>query len=135
MKARRVPTCKRRGNAAVELAITLPIIATVIFGSVEVCSLAFNKQAVVSAAYECAGVAVRIDGTDAEVQARMSDILTQRGITGASVTTTPASIENIPRGTQITVLVSAPVLGNSLIPFPAYGPVNFQASCVMLKEL
>ena len=36
---------------------------------------------------------------------------------------------------QITVLVSAPVLGNSLIPFPSYGPANIEARCVMLKEL
>ena len=126
---------KRRGNAAVELAITLPIIATVIFGSVEVCSLAYNKQAVVSAAYECATVAVQAEGTDAQVQSRMSEILTQRGVVGGAVTTAPASIEGIPRGTQITVTVSAPVLGNSMIPFPTYGPANIQAQCVMLKEL
>ena len=134
MQACRIPTSKRRGNAAVELAITLPIIATVIFGSIEVCGLAYNKQAIVSAAYECANVAILAEGTDAQVQARMSSILTQRGITGGTVTTTPASIEGIPRGTQITVLVSAPVLGNSLIPIPAYGPANIQASCMMLKE-
>jgi Flp pilus assembly protein TadG len=135
MQSRRTKHGRRRGNAAVELAITVPIMATIIFGSVEVCSVMHTKQALISAAYECAGVAINASGTDANVQARMTQILTERGIVGGSVTTTPASIENIRRGTQITVRVSAPAVGNSLVSLPAYGPANIEATCVMLKEL
>ncbi len=135
MITRPVRIVPQRGNAAVELAITLPIMATIIFGSVEVCSMIFNKQTLVSTAYECAQVAIKPTATNDQVQARMSEILTQRRIVGATVTTTPASIENIPRGTLITVQVSAPVAGNSLMPLPTYGSGTIEANCVMIKEL
>lgn len=135
MHPRRNNLRQRRGNAAVELAITLPTMAAIIFGSIEVCSLIYNKQALVAAAYECAGVAINTSGTDAQVQARLTEIATQRGLVGASVTTTPTSIQNIPRGTMVTVLVTAPCAGNSLVTLPVYGPTNIQAKCVMVKEL
>ena len=135
MQPHRTKHGRRRGNAAVELAITVPIMATIIFGSVEVCSLIHTKQALLSAAYECSGVAINSMGTDADVQARMTEILTQREIVGGSVTTTPASIENIRRGTQITVRVSAPAARNSLVALPVYGATIIEAKSVMLKEL
>jgi predicted deacylase len=97
--------------------------------------LIHTKQALIATAYECSGVAIKDSATDAQVQARMTEILTQRGIVGGAVTTTPASIEDIPRGTQITVRVTAPAAGNSLVPLPAYGPANIEATCVMHKEL
>ncbi len=135
MQPRRTKLGRRRGNAAVELAITVPVMATIIFGSIEMCSLIHTKQALSATAYECASVAVKDSGTDKQVNARMKEILTQRGIEKGSVTTTPASIENIPRGTQITVRVSAPAANNSLVPLPVYGPAIIEATCVMLKEL
>ena len=135
MQPRRNKLGQRRGNAAVELAVTVPLMATIVFGSIELCSMVHNKQALATAAYECTGVAISATGTDAEVQSRATDILDQLGIVGGSVTTTPASIEGIPRGTQITVTVSAPVAGNSLVTMPNYGPENLEARCVMLKEL
>lgn len=135
MQPRRTKLGRRRGNAAVELAITVPIMATIIFGSVEICSLIHTKQALVAAAYECTGVAIRDSATDKQVKERMEEILTQRGIKGGKVTTTPPSIKNIPRGTQITVQVTAPAAGNSLVPMPVYGPATIVATCAMLKEL
>lgn len=135
MHPRRNKLGQRRGNAAVELAITLPAMATIILGSVEVCGLIYNKQALVTAAYECAGVAINATGTNDQVQARLTEIATQRGIVGAAVRTTPANIEKLPRGNPITVLVTAPVAGNSLVSLPIYGPSTIQAKCVMVKEL
>ena len=135
MQPRRTKLGRRRGNAAIELAITVPIMATIIFGSVEICSLIHTKQALIAAAYECSSVAIKDSGTDKQVNARMKEILEQRGITKGSVTTTPASIENIPRGTKITVRVSAPAAGNSLVRLPVYGPANIEATCAMVKEL
>ena len=66
-----------RGNAAVELAITLPVMVTILFGSIEICGQIFAKQAVETAAYECARDAVDAAGTDAQVVARMNEILDQ----------------------------------------------------------
>ncbi len=126
---------RRRGNAAVELAVTLPVIVTIVFGSVEICSQIYAKQAVETAAYECARVASGAAGTDADVQARMAELLSVRGIQGGAVSTTPASIEGLSRGTPIAVLVSAPFATNSLVPAKYFGQANIQATCVMLKEL
>jgi Flp pilus assembly protein TadG len=135
MQPHRTITSRRRGNAAVELAITVPVMATIIFGSVEVCGLIHTKQALAATAYECASVAVKDSATDKQVKDRMKEILEQRGIVKGSVSTTPTSIEKIPRGTPITVRISAPADKNSLVPMPVYGPATIQATCIMVKEL
>ena len=80
MRSKRTSFRSRRGAAAVELAITLPIMLSITFGSVEICGLIHARQALESAAYVCALVAVDADGTDAAVEARMTEILTQRGV-------------------------------------------------------
>lgn len=132
----RTVTARRpRGNAAVELAVTLPLMALIVFGSVEVCSHIFTKQAIESAAYECVRLAISAGATDTQLQTKMDEILTARGITGATLTTTPSTIAGVERGERITVTISAPASSNSmaLTSFVATG--NIQAECVMVKEL
>ena len=125
---------RRRGNAAVELAFTLPLIITIVFGSVEVCGLMFARQALQSVAHECARVAIGATATDSDVQTRMSEIATQRGITSVTVTTTPSSIEGLTRGTKITVLASADASSNTILT-RLFTQQDIQANCVMVKEL
>ncbi len=128
-------SANRRGNAAVELALTLPVMVSIVFGSIEICSILYSRQAIEATAHECARVAANATATNSDVEARMAEILSQRGVVGASVTTIPANIAGIERGTQITVTVAAPVSANTWVPARFYGSDSIQASCVVVKEL
>lgn len=125
----------RRGNATIELAVTLPLMALIVFGSVEVCSQIYTKQAIESAAYECARLATSNGATDAQVQARVTDILAARGINDAALVTTPVSINNVKRGDQITVTISAPAASNTMALTSFVSQGTIEAACVMVKEL
>jgi len=124
----------RRGNAAVELAVTLPLMALIVFGSVEVCSQIHAKQAIETAAYECVRTAIAAGSTDAQVQAKMTDLLSARGINGASLVTKPGSINNVKRGKEITVTISAPASSNSMTVTSFVKKGTIKAECVMVKE-
>ena len=91
MRSERRRSRQRSGNAAVELAITLPLMMTIVFGSVEVCQLIHSRQAIEAAAYQCALIGIDSEGTDADVVTRMNEILTQRGVQSGTVVTTPPS--------------------------------------------
>ena len=134
MRSQRRPR-RRSGNSAVELAITLPLMMTIVFGSVEVCQLIHSRQAIEAAAYQCALIAIDSEGTDVDVQARMNEILTQRGVLSGSVVTTPLSIEGLPRGSNISVVVTAPFADNTWVPVRFVGAANIESRCVMLKEI
>lgn len=135
MRPRRSSFRKRRGAAAVELAITLPLMVTIAFGSVEICQLIHTRQIVESASYACALVAVDPEATDTGVQSRLTEILTQRGVRNGTVVTTPSSIQGLPRGTPITVRVSAPFADNTWIPVRFVSQPDIESQCVMLKEI
>ena len=94
----------------------------------------FARQALQSVAHECARVAIQPTATNADVQSRMTEILSQRGITDASVVTTPSNIEGLPRGTQITVLVTADASSNTILT-KFFTQQDVQTNCVMVKEL
>jgi len=124
----------RRGNAAIELAVTLPMMAMIVFGSVEVCSQINTKQAIESAAYECARTAISAGATDARVQQKMAEILAARGIEDATLSTNPESVNNIKRGERIKVRISAPAASNSLALTSFVKTGTILAECVMVKE-
>jgi Flp pilus assembly protein TadG len=125
----------RQGNAAVELAITLPLMMIIVLGSVEICQLIHTRQVIEAAAYQCALIAVDPDATNAAVQDRMNEILSQRGVRSGSVVTTPADIEGLPRGESITVVIAAPFADNTWVPARFTGLATIESSCVMLKEI
>jgi len=127
--------CTRRGNATIELAITLPLMAIIVLGSVEVCSQIYAKQAIESVAYECVRVAISSGATDAQVQAKATQILNSRGIKNGTLVTKPASINNVKRGKEITVTVTAPAASNSMSVTSFVKQGTIEAACVMVKEL
>ena len=124
----------RQGNAAIELAVTLPLMALIVFGSVEVCSQIHTKQAIETAAYECVRTAITASATDAQVQAKMTEILASRGINGATLATKPSSINNVKPGDRITVTISAPAASNSMALTSFIKKGSILAECVMVRE-
>src|SRR5690606_22121939 len=101
--------CLRRGVAAVEAAIALPLLILLVFGAIEVANGIFLTQALSVAAYEGAREAVRPGGTAEQTQERIADVLSRRGISNYAIEIEPAISDSTPRGTPITVEVQAPM--------------------------
>ncbi len=124
----------RRGVAAVELALTLPILVAFTFGAIETCNLIFLRQALVSTTYEAARVAIQNNATTADADARAQQVLAGRGITNATIVFNPADVENTARGTPIAVTVTVPADTFSIIPILNINTTNMSATTNMVKE-
>jgi len=127
----------REGVAATEFAILAPILFLVIAGTMEVCSAMFLQEALTVAAYEGARTAVQRKATAAQVTARITEVLADRGVVGGS-----SSMDVAPEAAlifqPITVTVNAPTAGNTILPLVGWyswiGARQFEADVVMRKE-
>ncbi len=115
-KGKRASTSLRRGEhksivrravAAVETAITLPLLVLLVFGSIEIANSIFLAQTLSFASYEGAREAVRPGATVAQVNDRIAQIMLSRGIQNYSVSITPQLTAATTRGTMMTVRVEA----------------------------
>src|SRR6476620_4182763 len=100
-------SCNRRGVAAAELAVCLPIVVLLVIATIESCSALFLKQSLTASAYEGVRAAIKKGATTATVQTACSQILTDRRIQSSQVTLTPASIATLKPGDFIDVPVRA----------------------------
>ncbi len=103
----------RLGTATVELAVCLPILVVIGFGSIEATNAIFLKDRLTSAAYEGARAATTPGQTSAGATTVATSVLTQFGISGGSITITPTVTASTATGTQVTVTASAPFGSNS----------------------
>ncbi|MDP7016747.1 MAG: pilus assembly protein [Pirellulaceae bacterium] len=131
---RRSRSRRRRGGAIVELAIALPLLTGVVVATMELSGVIYNMQALQSTAHECAREAARRSGTNGRLQTLGKSILSQRGLKGAVIRTSPGNIANLNRGTEITVTVSAPYSNNSWLPHSFFNRRAMQAQTVVVKQ-
>ncbi len=124
----------RRAAAAAELAICLPLIVFLLLASLEACSMIFLDHSLTITSYEGVRVAINYDGTNAAVLARCNQIITDRGVTGASVAISPTNVANASRGDHVTITVSAPCNANALLPLWFYSGKTLASSTTMVKE-
>lgn len=108
-----VGLCQRSGIAAVEVAICLPVLVLVVFGSIEMSSRIYSKQAGTAAAYEAIRVATSTGGTEAAARQRATEVLAALNIQGATIAVTPPIDASMRRGTLVTVSVDIPSSLNS----------------------
>ena len=101
---------RRRGVSTVEAAIVFPLLVFLTFALIEYGWLFLNAQQMTNAARHCARMAVRPDITSAEVVTAAESMMQQYGLSdsGYSVTITPASIEGVDTGEEISVEISVP---------------------------
>ena len=125
---------KRRGVAAAELAVCLPVVVLLVIATIESCSALFLKQSLTAAAYEGVRVAIEKGATTASVQTACSQILADRRIQGSQVTLTPASIASLKPGDFIDVTVSAPCNPNSAVPTTFFRGHTLTAKASMMIE-
>ena len=105
------PRRNRRGAAAVELAMVAPVLIALVMGQIETSRLGMVSQLLTTAAREGCRVAVVDGSTQADVQNRVTAVLTGSGIAVGTVTPTcpsPYVWNTAPMGTPITVSLSVP---------------------------
>ncbi len=130
---RRIQLC-RRGVAAAEFAVCLPLIIVLLLGTLEASTMIFLKQSLSIAAYEGARTSITSNATAVDVQASCNQILTQRNVAGASVVVSPSPLESQAIQSWITVTVSAPASSNSVIQGLFYSGHTVSAQASMMKE-
>ncbi len=124
----------RRGAATIELAVCLPVMALIVFGSLSGSRMIFLRQACVQSAYETVKESIHVNGSQANAIARGTAVLEFRNIQDHTIQFSPANVENLARGTPVTVTVTVPGQANSLFAFGPFGRTSIQASATMLKE-
>lgn len=124
----------RRGVATVELAIILPVLLLLIFGTLEICQRLILRQAAVVTAYESARLAARRSSSADQVVARGEAIMTSRRVTGGRVELVPANLTGVPTGTELEVIVTIPVDGNTAISYVLPGTDEISVIATMLRE-
>jgi Flp pilus assembly protein TadG len=134
VRIRRRRETPRRGAAAVELAICLPLLVLLVMASIEACTMIFLDHSLTIASYEGVRAGINYDGTNADVLARANAIINSRDIQGAQVTINPPDVESAERGETIAVTVSAPCNLNMVIPPWFYDGRTLRSTMTMVKE-
>lgn len=97
----------RKGVAAVEVAVLLPLLLIVVFGTLATSQLIYHRKSMVVAAHEGIRLASQRSVTSAEVLARVNAILASRRIDNAVITLTPTEIDQAIPGELIELRVQA----------------------------
>jgi Flp pilus assembly protein TadG len=124
----------RRGVAAAELAVCLPIIVLMVLATIEACSALFLKQSLTAAAYEGVRTAIEEGADTARVQAACNQILSDRKIKGATVSIKPTNFDALEPGKFVDITVSAPCASNSAVPVTFYRGRTLSATASMMTE-
>lgn len=124
---------KRRGTATAELAVCVPLLVALVFGAIETANIIFLKQALAVASYEAAQRASARGGTDTNAVDAAEAVLVTHGVTGGSITISPAVDNETPSGTIIEVTATAPLGGNTYIFEHFQGDTNLTTTTTMVR--
>ncbi len=130
----RIKRTKRRGAAAVEFAVCLPVIILLVFGSIEASSFIFLKQSLNVAAYEGIREAIRVGSGNADGIDRAQNILNARNVNDFQVRFPDGDAGEADRGDEIVIEVSAPTETNSPLAGQFVTNRILTARVVMVKE-
>jgi Flp pilus assembly protein TadG len=125
---------RRRGVAVAELAVCLPVLTLVVFGSLQACNLLYLKHAVVTATYEATLELSKRNATNSSVVARAQQVLDARGVTSSTIRILPASVDvsTASLGQEVSIEVTAEVRPNvtlsTFFPMPRNVQVTMAAT-------
>lgn len=125
---------RRRGTAAVEFAVCLPVIVLLVFGSIEASAFIFLKQALTVAGYEGVRNASGARGTEATATDASEAILNSRNVQDFTVRFPNGDPGSQTRGDRVVVEVTAPTQTNSPLAGQFITNQILTARVVMLKE-
>ncbi len=130
----------RKGVAAVELALCVPLLLTLTMGMVETGNVISTQTRMYSAAYEAARLATRPTtaenraATSGAVIAYAESLLNQLGISGAQVTLQPADLSTLVPQQLVTVTITAPLGQNSYTSLVVSNAQNLTAQAALVVE-
>lgn len=125
----------RSGTTALEMALTLPIYTTLIFGQIEAARLGMVSSLLSNVAREACRVAIVNGRTQTDVQNRVNTLLNGTGISVGTVTPTPSTWTTDPGGSQVTVTVSVPYSQVSWLQPPLFfGSATVTGTATMSNE-
>lgn len=129
------PPNRRRGAAATEFAVCLPVLILLLLGTIECCSMIFLKQALAVAAYEAGHTALMPDATAADAQLTGDAMLADRNVRSGTVQLVPGNLASVAEGDYFEVRVSAPADANQILPLSFFGGQQLSASAFFMKEI
>jgi len=112
-------TSERCGAATVETAVCLPFLLLLIFAGVEFSNVVFLKQTVHLAAFEAAKSITAPGDNNTMALQSAARIMTTRRTPNYTISISPTVTQDTPRGTTVSVTVSATATNLS------FGPVSF----------
>lgn len=130
----RAPLGKRRAGAAtVELAVCLPLLALLMFGSIQACNLVYLKHALTTGAYEGTLELVKSGASSASVKTRVEQVLDSRGVKAYDVTIQAGGggVERTSFGEPVSIRARADVNSNLLLKgwFSTAKQVEYTVTC------
>lgn len=125
---------RRKAGAIVELAFVLPMLFTLLFGTIEACAMLHLQQTLEIAAYESARISLIPTSKPSLVKETADRFFKNRKVSGGSITISPSNFDTSPIGTNITIQVTAPASGNLPLPPMFFFGKSLSASCSMMKE-
>lgn len=127
-----------RGAAAVELALVLILLLPLVMGLLEYGWMFLKSQEIASAARDGARIAATESGTNALVQAYVTQAMANAGLSssGYSVALTPGNVASAAPGTPVQVTVTVPYANISLTNLTSLipTPTDLAGSTSMVKE-
>ena len=125
-----------RGSTAVEFALILPILASLVFGAIDFGRMLWFKEVLVNAARVGArqGTLFAAGNGQAEIEAAVSASLSAGGVNPSGLTVVANGVGN-PQGLPLNVVATIPwnyFVIDKLI--PAISTPNLQASVTMMME-
>ena len=127
---------KENGAATVECLVCLPIILSITFATIDLCSAMFLQETLTIAAYEGARIGVQKSGTNANATAKVQEVLDARGITYGSDVASFSTPSFDTAGTldHVTVTVTVPCAGKMVLVGNLFTGRNLTATVTMRKE-
>ena len=125
----------RRGTTVVEFAIVAPLLLLLIFGMIEFGRAVMVQQLLTNASREGARRGILEQTTAEEAETVVADYLAGSSVTGATVTVSPVSLDQVGFGDPVTVTVSVPYDQVSWLPAPWFlKGTNLTAQSTMRAE-
>ena len=126
---------RRNGVAATEFAVCLPPLVLLVVASIEFTNMIFLNHSLSIAAYETARYAIPKQAANTEVDNRCNEILTDRGVVGATITFDPSDITTAEPGQHVTVTISTECAANAkILPLWFFYGHTMTSSVTMVRE-
>ena len=129
---RKVKRSGRRGAAAVEFALTAPIVIVLMFACVEFSRLNMLRNSAGNAAYEGCRRGVVPGATAAQAKTMCEQVLQASNINSFTVTVSPSNIVSTTE--TVTVTANVTLAANSWIPAMFLPSANVVRSCALSRE-